>query len=117
MVLPTGAAWIVRPFISPTTRKHLPNNVANGTADVWGLEARTKPATATAPAWVASSAGESPSFLEIPPHTTIITGETLKDPDTLLHPHAEWVEVLFPMRCWVNRIHFNRDSDRVTRIG
>ena len=117
MKLPVGSAWIVKPFITPATHKHYPESITNGTAQVYGLEARTKPATATSPAWVASLSGESPSFLEIPPDTTIITGETHKDRDALLHPHAEWVEVLFPVRCYVNRVHFNSDSERLARIG
>lgn len=117
MKLPLGAVWFVKPFIAPSTRKHYPDEVIRGTATVWGLEARTSPTTVVKSPWDSHRDREPSAYVEIPHNTTIITGETLKDPDALNHPYAEWVEVLFPVRCYVNRVHFNGDSDRVVRVG
>lgn len=117
MKLPVGATWLVLPYISPSTKKRFPDEVASGAITPSGLEARTTPTGNTANMWDTHLDGMRRHYLDIPPETVIITGETWKDSDTLLYPHAEWVEVIFPTQCYVNRIHFNSGSDRVTRIG
>jgi len=117
MKLPMGATWLVLPYISPSTKKGFPDEVASGAITPSGLEARTTPTGNTANMWDLSSRGAPSPYLDIPPETVIITGETRKDSDTLLYPHVEWVEVIFPVKCYVNRVHFNAGSDRVTRVG
>ena len=117
MNLPVGATWLVLPYFSPSAKKLRPVEVANGTIEPSGLEARYVPTGNIANIWDTHLEGMPHPYFDIPPETVIITGETRRDKDTLLYPHAEWVEVIFPVKCYVNRTHFNSDSDRVTRIG
>lgn len=117
MKIPVGATWLVLPYISPSTKKRFPVEVANGAIKPSGLEARYVPTGNIANIWDTHLEGTPHPYFDIPPETVIITGETRRDKDTLLYPQVEWVEVIFPVKCWVNRVHFNADSDRVSRIG
>jgi hypothetical protein len=117
MKLPVGATWLVLPFISLATRKAYPGMILRGEALAYGLEARSIPTASYAAMDEFREEKHHNPYLDIPPETVIITGQTCRDRDTLLYPHAEWVEVIFPVKCYVNRTHFNSDSDRVTRIG
>ena len=117
MDIPVGAVWFVLPYISPSMRRHWPDRVDDGTLPPEGLEARTVPTASTSTIWNTHNDSRSNPFLTIPHSTTIITGATLKDMDTFLYPYTEWVEVLFPTRCYVNRTHFNTGNDRMVRVG
>ncbi|NDE02317.1 MAG: hypothetical protein EBZ91_11340 [Gammaproteobacteria bacterium] len=117
MILPPGAAWLVLPFISLATRKAYPGMVLRGEALAYGLEARLIPTASGVAMDAFREEKHHNPYLDIPPGTVMLTGRTERDSDTLLYPHAEWVEVILPVRCWVNRVHFNSGTDRVARIG
>lgn len=117
MILPPGAAWLVLPFISLATRKAYPGMVLRGEAHTYGLEGRSIPAASLAAMDAYREEKRLNPYVDIPPGTVMLTGRTERDSDTLLYPHAEWVEVILPVRCWVNRVHFNSGTDRVARIG
>lgn len=101
--VPVGSAWIVLPFIAPAVRK------CPRPGDCWGIGALSRPNSG--PVWQAGV-----EFEEIPPNTVIIAGDTHIDEHTGRHD-LEYVEVLLPRRCFINRIHFNGDSDHLRRIG
>lgn len=101
--VPIGSAWIVLPFIAPAVRKW------PRPGDSWGVGALSRPTSN--PTWMAGV-----EYDEIPPDTILIAGTTVIDEHT--HRNTiEYVEVLLPRRCFINRIHFNGDSDHLRRIG
>ena len=58
---------------------------------------------------------------EFPPGTVIIVGETHVDKDRLLTPAgspdpSEFVEVILPTRCYVNRVHFDTTGTSLSPI-
>lgn len=97
--VPVGSAWIVLPFVD--AQPH--------TGMTWGVRAHGSPASTT---W----GMDNFEFHELYPGTVIIAGSTHPDAD----PHrrnVEFVEVLLPFTCYINRVHFNGDSHHLRRIG
>ncbi|NBO56912.1 MAG: hypothetical protein EBU84_20485, partial [Actinobacteria bacterium] len=107
MILPPGAAWLVLPYVNPVTQKTYPGMVAAGEAYGFGLEGRSIPTASHAAMEAFREEKRRNPHVDIPPGTVMLTGRTERDSDTLSYPHAEWVEVVHPVRCWVNRVHFN----------
>lgn len=101
--VPPGSAWIVLPFVSTIARKW------PRPGDAWGVGALSRPNSS--PAWQAGV-----EYEEIPPDTIIIAGDTHIDEHTGRRD-LEYVEVLLPRRCFINRVHFNGDSDHLRRVG
>ena len=101
--VPIGSAWIVLPFVAQAVRKW------PRPGDAWGVGALSRPTSNMA--WMAGV-----EYEEIPPDTVIIAGDTFIDEHTG-RGDIEYVEVLFPRRCFINRVYFNGDSDHLRRIG
>ena len=101
--VPIGSAWIVLPFVAQTVRKW------PRPGDEWGVGAMSRPSSSAG--WMMGV-----EYEEIPPNTIIIAGDTFVDEHTG-RGDIEYVEVLLPRRCFINRVHFNGDSDHLRRIG
>jgi len=103
--VPFGSAWAVLPFIPPALRG---KEVAP-----WGIQTRSLPANAY-------SARIDNFIGELDPGTVIIVGETVDDislEKLTKVGYAQWVEVLLPFKCYVNRVHFNADSETLRQVG
>jgi hypothetical protein len=103
--IPFGSAWAVLPFV--------PHPLRGKNVTPWGIQTRSRPATAY------SAAAEN-YVDELAPGTIVVVGDTVDDispQNQEKTDYAQWVEILLPFKCYVNRIHFNEDSETLKRIG
>lgn len=99
MGVPPGSLWLVLPIRTVWTHDY-------------GLEAWSRPV-------VHPEIGEKHSDLDyLPPGSIITVGETVPGLDRRVSKsYIEYVRVLLPTRCYVNRTHFNEGSSRLKRIA
>jgi len=103
--VPVGSTWVVLPY---PPQKHRETGV-----QTWGLSYLTSPDN--------TFTGRMTGIGEFPPGTVIIVGQTHTDSGRALTPDgspepSEFVEVLLPIRCYVNRICFDPRSTSLSPI-
>lgn len=121
MKIPNGSAWIVLPYHSPSIKKLYHDDLAAGRIAPFGITGRRLP-TGNVNELLGGFGPDARDYsrtpyMDIDPGTVILVGSTIPDTDTILYPYAEWVEVIFPTRCYINRVHFNSDSEMLLRVG
>jgi len=121
--VPAGSMWLVLQFVSPSVRhsyRTIPEHCIRAVSMCdrprgWGTGYRRGGALEpgeTISRLLPNAWDNNPNTVSLEVHTRILVSRTV--PGSLLYD--EWVEVLLPNHGWINRCHFNSDSEYLRRL-
>lgn len=106
--VPTGSLWRVLPFVAPAYKQRVAGlGMPNVELSKYASAVR---------GWLLPEAAWSDRqhVIDLNIGDCILVGDTVVDP---MRPTHLFVEVLLPVRCYLNRTHFNPDSEYLERVA